>query len=194
MPSSSLGAEGALRCTAAAARACPARQSHRCRHPPAAWRAPRCAYARSPLWPSALAAPRPPCAAIPTAGGRRPLWPGARPSGSSNERAVAFPPDNSSPFARQAIAGTLPWVYRSNVNAANPMLREATPRKTDPVILPVMRGVEGAVLFVVSPGVPAAPRGSQLLCGLSVDPLSRHLFLNSASQQGFREVLGRTSC
>ncbi|KAJ1277051.1 hypothetical protein BS78_05G264300 [Paspalum vaginatum] len=67
------------------------------------------------------------------------------------------------------------------------MLGEAAPRKT---------------------GLPAAPRGSQLLCGLSVDPLSRHLFLNSASQQvsqwhegkdrwickGFREVLGRTSC
>ncbi|KAJ1265244.1 hypothetical protein BS78_08G064200 [Paspalum vaginatum] len=136
----------------AAARACPARPSHRCRHPPAAWRpVPRCACARSPLRPSALVAPRPPCAAIPTAGGRRPLWPSARPSGSSNERAVAFPLDNSAQFARQAIAGTLPWVRCSNVNAANPMLREAAPRKT---------------------GVPAAPRGSQLLCGLSVDPRS----------------------
>ncbi|KAJ1277049.1 hypothetical protein BS78_05G264300 [Paspalum vaginatum] len=70
------------------------------------------------------------------------------------------------------------------------MLGEAAPRKTDPVILPVMRGVEGAVLFVVSPGLPAAPRGSQLLCGLSVDPLSRHLFLNSASQQELMSFLG----
>ncbi|KAJ1277050.1 hypothetical protein BS78_05G264300 [Paspalum vaginatum] len=53
------------------------------------------------------------------------------------------------------------------------MLGEAAPRKT---------------------GLPAAPRGSQLLCGLSVDPLSRHLFLNSASQQELMSFLGYFRC